>query len=475
MTKQIIVEDELIEDEISIGDVLSKLWHRRGVILAITLLSIGIALTYILLAATTKRTPVTLFVELTSIKDEKYPNGAKFSPLDLKSPDVLSELVKKYKPKDQEKFNEAISINYGSDLMLGTHESYKQQLAQKGLSSADLQKINSDYKTALDEVARRGLEIRFDYQMAALSKEEGKSVTSDIPKLWNDVYIKKYRVLLDPKIPQIPNTKKTIGLDSATDLLEISENINSILTGLKVLTSDNRFSTLKNPDGSTPFEVMKDLEFFKNVQLLPMMGASITKDDPSAQAYAQSIQIEIEALDRNIASLNELIQQVINYQRNASNASQDKTQNTGENLQLSDNTLSEILKLSNQAALSDFLKDTLNNKRELAFKRSELVSELDRLTGSKPNNFTDEFKAKSAKNLASILSRYGTLIDQVRSSASFSSQSFYTPMGSPESFESKWPDRSLLILALAAIMGLVIASAVALMTPAKHHRYLVNK
>ncbi len=183
MTQKVLIEDEFVEDEISISDILRKLWRRRGLILAVTLLSLGLGIIYLFSSATVKRTPVTLFVELTSIKNGKYPNGADFSPMDLKSPDVLRVLIEKHKPKDESKFGEAITGNYGSDLMLGIHESYKMQLGAKGLTTADLQKINTDYKTALDEVARRGLEITFDYQLANLTKDEGRQVANDLPRI----------------------------------------------------------------------------------------------------------------------------------------------------------------------------------------------------------------------------------------------------------------------------------------------------
>ena len=468
MTKQLIIEDDVVEDEISISDILSKLWRRRGLILAVTLISLGLGVIYLLSSATVKRTPVTLFVELTSIKDGKYPNGAEFSPMDLKSPDVLRVLIEKYKPKDESKFGEAIAVNYGSDLMLGVHESYKMQLGAKGLTAADLQKINTDYKTALDEVARRGLEITFDYQLANLTKDEGRQVANDLPRIWNDVYLKKYKVLIDPEIAEIATAPNDISLSKPTALIELSRKISTMINGLRIITKDNRYTTITNPEGSTAFDVLRDLDFFRNIHVLPMLAASVLKADPSSQAYAQSIRLQIDELDRNIASLNELSQQVISYQRSSDNSDQKKNKTTEDNLELSDSTLSEILKLSNQAALSDFLKDNLNSKRELSFKRSELQTEFDRLTNNSTTIYNEEYTNAAEKKLSILFTSYQSLIDKIRSSATFNTQSFYTPVGKPEPFVSKWPDKSLLILALTTIMGLIFSTAMALLLPEKH-------
>lgn len=468
MTQKVLIEDEFVEDEISISDILRKLWRRRGLILAVTLLSLGLGIIYLFSSATVKRTPVTLFVELTSIKNGKYPNGADFSPMDLKSPDVLRVLIEKYKPKDESKFGEAITVNYGSDLMLGIHESYKMQLGAKGLTIADLQKINTDYKTALDEVARRGLEITFDYQLANLTKDEGRQVANDLPRIWNDVYLKKYKVLIDPELAEIATAPKDISLSKPTALIELSRIISAMTNGLKIITKDNRYSTIKNQEGRTAFDVLKDLDFFRNIHLLPMMAASVLKADPSSQAYAQSIRLQIDELNRNIASLDELAQQMISYQKSYDRSDQTKNKTTGDNLELSDSTLSEILKLSTQAALSDFLKDTLNSKRELSFKRSELQTEFDRLTNASNTIHNEEYTNLAEKKLSALLGSYQSLIDKIRSSATFNTRSFYTPIGNPEPFVSKWPDKSLLILALTTMMGLVFSTAIALLLPGKH-------
>lgn len=464
MEKQSYIQNEFTEDEISITDILGKLWRRRGIIFIITLLSVGLGITYILSLATAKRTPITLFVELTSIKDGKYPNGSAFSPMDLKTPDVLTVLIEKYKPADRTKFQNAIEISYGSDLIMGAHKSYEQQLSQKGLTSAEIQKINADYKASLDEIAHRGLQIIFDYQLAGLPKSEGKQIVGDIPRIWNEVYLKKYQVLLDPRISKIPNQTDRIAFDNAADTLEASQKISNIITGLGIITEDNRFSSLKNENGKTGFEILKDLEFFRNTHLLPMIASSTEKSDATAQAYSHSIQLDIDEIDRNIKSLNELSQEVVNYQKSSNNPS--PSRNTDENIQLSDNTLSEILNLSHQAAMSDFLKDTLNTKRELAFKRSQLQSELDRLNGTN-GSFDEAFKNTATRKMTVIFSDYREFVEKVRSSSAFNSKTFFNPLGIPESLDSKWPDKALLILLLSIFIGIILSALISLLLPEK--------
>ena len=83
-------------DEISIGDILVKLWRRRGLIVMIPILSGALGVFAVLLTATQSSTPVVHYVNLTGIERGKYPNGVDFSPRDLQSPEVLSSLADKF-------------------------------------------------------------------------------------------------------------------------------------------------------------------------------------------------------------------------------------------------------------------------------------------------------------------------------------------------------------------------------------------
>jgi len=481
MTKQIIVEDELIEDEISIGDVLSKLWRRRGVILAITLLSIGIALTYILIAATAKRTPVTLFVELTSIKEGKYPNGADFSPTDLKSPDIINALYEKYQfddkknPNDKNIFSDAITIVYGSSSILGTHQEFQRKLGTKGLTAADLEKINTDYKSAVNQISRRGLEIIFDYQSMGLQKDIAKNLVSEIPQLWNEIYLNKYRTLVDTNISDLVTDVNKISLSKTQGLLEALRNMTAMRGGLETLRKDNRFNAIVNDKGKGITDISKDLENFRNVYFTPLMAKAFHRKDPISVAYSRDIKLSINELDRNITTLNQISNEISEVRNRPAQNEGAKNSLDRNNLDLTDNTLSQILNIPEKASLSEYLKTILDSKRNLAFERSSLQTDLERFTLTDYMDIDEAYVSEAEEILRNIASNYSSLIMRIKKTAITNIHGFYTPIGKPDVFESKWPDRSLLILALAAFMGLVLSSAVALMTPAKHHRYLVNK
>ncbi len=465
MTRQVIVDDELIEDEISITDILVKLWRRRGIILSITLLSLGFGLIAIFLSATTKNTPATLFIELSGIKDEKYPNGAGFSPQDLKSPDVLSTLQNKYKGviKDENVLSKGLNVTYGTELVTGINKLYEQRLAQKGLTIADIQKINLDYSAEIQDAGHRGLAISFDYQSMGLSLPEGKEILNELPRAWNYIYINNHRTLIDADILSKFNQTVTSKLLDTEDFIETDRLLTRMHDSLDTIKGDNRFASITTNSGKSATDILSMLTSFQSVYFTPALANSLRQNNLTNTAYIRDIKLNIAEIDRNLKSLDEISKEIIDFRKSSGIGNQ--TNNKETSLQFTDNTLSEVLKIANQASLSEYLKTLLDSKRDLAFKRSSLQSHLERImdTGFSPIGLNSTIESR----LDAISADYSSLISNISAKTASNIHSFYYPVGTPAVVTSKWPEKTLLILFAAMITGLVLSTAIALLLPDK--------
>ena len=85
--------DNLFEDEISLTDIIVRLWKRRGLIVLLPLLCSGATLIWLFTSVTQSRTPTVHFIDLTGIEKSAYPSGAPFSVQDLMAPEVLAHLA----------------------------------------------------------------------------------------------------------------------------------------------------------------------------------------------------------------------------------------------------------------------------------------------------------------------------------------------------------------------------------------------
>ncbi len=98
------------QDEISLTDIVAKLWQRRGLFLVLPVLALLAAGIFLLSSAVWTTNPTVYFVKLTGINQAQYPNGATFSPQDLLVPEVFDHLAKTLDLKDRTQLREAIQL-----------------------------------------------------------------------------------------------------------------------------------------------------------------------------------------------------------------------------------------------------------------------------------------------------------------------------------------------------------------------------
>ena len=79
-------------NEISIGELIEKLWRKRGLIVFLPLVLAGLTVAGLLLTKANSAEKLSYYIELTGLKDNAYPNGTAFLPQDLLNPQVTAEL-----------------------------------------------------------------------------------------------------------------------------------------------------------------------------------------------------------------------------------------------------------------------------------------------------------------------------------------------------------------------------------------------
>ena len=193
------------EDEISITDLMLKLWRRRGLIVFLPLVLAGLTIAGLLTSKVSSGDTLSYYVELTGIKNNSYPNGAAFTPQDLLSPSVINQLSTTITFEDVGKIGEAIIIEYGTANSLGVLQEYQAALAANSKASPqDIALINERYESRLQDAARRGLKISVDYVALGLSKSQGTDLAYAIPRIWNQVFAEKFRIFSDRGILGLP-------------------------------------------------------------------------------------------------------------------------------------------------------------------------------------------------------------------------------------------------------------------------------
>ena len=138
------------DDEISISELLLKMWRRRGVIVILPLVLAGLTIVGLLTSKVGSEDILSYYIELNGIKDDAYPNETRFSPQDLLNPSVLQQLAATYSLTEMSELSKALVVEYGTANSEGVLAEYQAALSANSKAGPDqIALINERYESRL--------------------------------------------------------------------------------------------------------------------------------------------------------------------------------------------------------------------------------------------------------------------------------------------------------------------------------------
>jgi len=458
--------NEVFQDEISLTDIVQKLWSRRGLLIVLPVLFLLLAVFLLLFIKVSTSSPTVFFVQLQGIDKSAYPNGTTFSPQDLLIPEVLARAAAQLDLSVDDKFRNSLHVEYGVPTTAGIQKKYEARLSAKGLSATDIERINKEYLEELQSVSERGLRITIDHNDLGLLPEQGAILASALPRAWADIFTQKYRVLVDTSLDNAAIVNSKVNFDDTSDILTARNTLNRVKRGLVVINNDNRLKALVGKSGLNSADLQSELQRFNEIYFRTIFSGFFGNPDHTAASFLVETQLQIDEISRNIEEIDLSIKDIRSFRTEASD--QQAAPGTGETVQLGDNTIRQIIDLSNKASLSDYLQKILLERRELASRRAALQTEIAR---SKVNNIgvldDPKFLTQAVAEFSTLVQEYSTLLDAARQSSRQNYGDFFKPLSAPGVNEARLPPKALLILALSLILGIFCAMALALVLPVR--------
>jgi len=458
---------EMDMDEISISDLLRKLWLKRGLLVVLPIVFLILATLVLLFTAVKTKSPTIFYVQLQGIKNSSYPNGTSFSPQDLLIPEVLERAAAQLKITVDDDFRKAIQVEYGVPTTAGQQRIYKMKLAAKGLTPSDIVKINQQYIDELNSSSRRGLRITINHTLLGLTSAQGAVLANAIPRAWNDIFTQKYRIFVDTGLKNAAVINSDNRLKTTSDIIAARNTLARINNGLDVIDSDNRLKAMVGASGLNSSDLKSELQNFQELYFRTLFTRLFVNADAVAQTFKTELELKINEINLNIEELNRSLEDLakLRMQNSQSSIAQDKQ----DTLQLADNTLHQVITLANQASMSDYIQQVLTARRKLFEKKAALQTELSRAsseknTGKTAENSTD-FLSNADKQYSFLVTEYLSLLNNVRKISRQTYGNFYQPVGTPYEISSMFPAKSMLILVLSAILGEFLAVIMALLWP----------
>ena len=412
-----MAENAATSDEISLSDIFWRLWAARGVIVLVPLLAAAAAALLVGVVALFQSPPVTYLVNLRNIENQRYPNGAAFSPQDLLIPEILAELRQRFNLPQDANLREAISVTYDSPIASGIARLYQQRLAARNLTQAEIAAINQSYLEELQAAMRSSLRVSVNYRALGVDGDTGKAIATALPELWTTIYTTKFRIFTDRRIADLAVTRTQEDLATSASILVASARIEAMRAGLTILQEDNRLSLLQTDEGMSPADLDVELRRFAMIWFHPIKASRLQQPgDAVAGSYVSALRLDIAEKRRRVEAYDTTLAELRTYQSIGQLPPQVTDQpampgDRSSSLQVGETALSEIVQLAEQASFANFVQETLRNRRLLMFEISELTRELDlALIDDDAVVTSAEFRAQAAAQLQDLTQHYSELV-----------------------------------------------------------------
>ena len=451
-----------LDDEVSIAEILVKLWRRRVLIVLMPMLAGILGLFAVLLMATQSSTQIVHYVNLTGIEKGKYPNGVDFSPRDLQSPKVLSSLADKFGIEPTEDLSEAINVSYGAPTTKGILEKYQVRLSQKGLKAAEIDVINAELNEELSMATEMTAQIAIDFQSFGVDEGLAAQMAVALPTIWSEIFTTKFRVLDSTQLSGLSQAEK-LSLETSAGVLEASDYVDDMMRGLKVIEGDGRLSGLQTNSGATAADLFVRIEDFNNLYLSAIMSRNLGKMDTLTKFYHTDLSLRVNMIFEQVEGIDDAINSIQSVISGESNSVVAGKSYSAERMQVTGDAISEIVNLVNKSSLSEYLTQLYNNKQELIQERSELNLRLSKI--QEKFDYGSDFLKSSENKLNALNADYIEILVSAREMNRQNNKTLSQSLGSPYRVGSIIPKRGILIILLSVVAGGFVAAVAALLMP----------
>lgn len=473
------------QDEISISELLMRLWVKRGLIVFLPLVLAGLTIVG-LLAVKTKSTQENLlsyYVEFNGIAVRntvgdkemavRYPNGVVFSPQDLTNPAVIADLASQYGVRAGS-LAANIDVEFGSPMSAGVVLEYEATLsANENSGASKIAAINRQYQQRISAIAKRGLKVSVDFVALELSRERGKQLAIDLPRTWSRIFTTQFKTRFIPEIITQTMPRYELDLSSMLGFLAAEKKLNLIQKGISTLARDGRLAGLTDETGASAADLLGYIEDFRAVHFDRLYLTAFSQRSRWSDLYLKDMQREVDMLSEEIEELNRRLNDLQEYRRGGNQLADLRGIDInpgGSSAQPTGIAFSELVSLARQADLSSYLKETLDQRTLMSSQRSDVQRQILRITDASGEDnmvMSEEFVQVAVARYQHVIAGYSKLIELARDMLIRQTPTYFSPITQPATPPSTplLTRSGAISLALALALGVMLAIMVALLWP----------
>jgi G3E family GTPase len=386
----------------------------------------------------------------------KYPNGSNFSPSDIVSTSVLEKVwTENHLSERGVKFSDFqrsfTAIPSTSEVRL-IEARYSAILNAKNLSRVDIEKIEADYKTEMEQTSTKSIKLIMDSGGADYSTSEASKILNDVALAWSRISVEKLGVLMTPVSDSLAlnnDIKNEAPIVIVNYLIDFSDRAKNIISNIRNDPNSNAYRDEKS--GLNLGGLSAKLSEISNYQIDHLdvflaMQSSVTEVElMQTRNRIQELQEERKVLMMNAESVKRALADYAGAKNQNANATESKTRSTSDNesagVQFNSEAINKLFNLATESKDAQYRQQLTADRlryENLANDYNLRIAKLERRLGymqMKGKTSTSkgdvEFKAQVNKvwsNLQEVVDTIARIQLQVREEFTVKSGLLYTQL-----------------------------------------------
>ena len=476
-------------DEIDLRDIIIPLWKAKYRILLFGLICFSLALVYSLggiVVDKTKYASLQVHFNFQGVENGSFPNGEKFSPQELISGSVLSEV---YRNIDAPNFTYSelvgaihLAPNFnGADELKSVVTGLLSK--EKGLTNAEYSEALSGYTNEIVAQSKKNVILTIDLNLFNGNLKKSSDLLSSIPKIWATNAIENRGVLVVSS-PTVNTLDNRIQADELLIQVNVLSDTHSLLSD----SVSGLSGSLENRSISDPASGMSiaDLRYkldLENKYRISILKELVVKNGVGVKNeawYKGFRDARLGKLERERSSLERMVgvyeQALIEFNQQQYNPADDTRSKGGGNAgttvyapQYGEDVINRLLVLGSKMSDPEYRKSLLREKIDISTKLQKVITEINFYDFKKPSNDVENISvdeistliAGSFKELQEIHSGLVGIIQVSNLSNLDDRGELFDLVGSvQESVSSNLSQKVTLKAVLAFILGCIIGIVV---------------
>ena len=421
-----------VDDEIDLKDIFIPLWKAKYRILLFGLISLSLTLVYSLGGVVVDKSnyaSIQVHFNFQGVENGTFPNGEKFSPQELISGSVLSEV---YRNIDSPSFDYAdlvSAINVtpdfnGADELKSVVTGLLSK--EKGLTNQEYSDAVSEYTNEIIAQSKKNVILTIDQDLLGGNLKKSSDLLHSIPKIWATHAIED-RGVLSMFAPTISTLDTHINSGELLIQVNVLSDTYSLLSkSVAGLSGSLDNQSITDPESGMAVADLRyklDLENTYRISILKELvvknGVGV-KNEPWYKGFREA---RLGKLERERSSLERMVdvyeQALIEFNQQQYSPSEGAKSQGGGNSgttvyspQYGEDVINRLMELGSKMSDPAYRKSLLQEKIDLSTKLQVVITEINFYDFQKP---TDDEVSISVEEISNLINQSFTELEEIHS------------------------------------------------------------